>query len=413
MSVSGFWNPNDIQDAGWGLVLPADTGPELRDALRPLIDRRRAEAGERYRNLEYRPDESAAGFLARHGMGFGPANPDRVPYYILLVGGPDTVPQEFQSQLDIQYAVGRVAFDSPDGYRHYAERVLRAEDAGSPVDRVDLVAPGSANDHPSQLTIHWLMEPLASALREKGMRVETSLGSNATKARLKGLLTRVGAPGLLVFAGHGLGFPYGDPRQAADQGALLCADWPGLVGWSGPVSREHYLSGDDLADTACPGASIAVLYASYSAASPKHDSFARQLFREQIPIAPRPLVARLAQHLLGSPGDGPLAVIGMADRVWGWALNGVRSQGPTALIRSLLLKLLEGQRIGAAMEVIAERYAERASALSTELEEREFGKESDNQWLVDIWTAANDARAMILLGDPAVRLAPRATQSVA
>ena len=412
MGVREGIDASDVSTAGWGLILPADGGTEMREALRPLIERRRAQAGERYREFECRRSESASGFLARHGMGPGPADPDRVPYYLLLVGGLDAFPLEFQSQLDVQYAVGRVAFDSPDGYRHYAERVVRAEDAGSPAERIDLVAPGSADDQPAQLMMHWLIEPLASALRGRGMPVETTLGLAPTKECLMALLTREGTPGLIFFAGHGVGFPNGDSRQAAHQGALLCANWPGPVRWRGALPPEFYISGDDIPE-ACPGASIAVLYASYSAATPKHDAFAQQLRREQGTTSPRPLVAGLPQQLLGCPGEGPLAVIGMADRVWGWALNGVRAQGPTVLIRSLLVGLLDGQRVGAAMEVVAQQYAELAAALSGELEDRQYGKQSDEEWLVDLWTAFNDARAMVLLGDPAVRLAPRAPQSVA
>lgn len=287
------------------------------------------------------------------------------------------------------------------------QRVARAGDACPPVERVDLIAPGSAGDVPARLTQHWLIDPLASALREQGAPVTTAVGLQPTKAFLKALLTRKGSPGLFFFAGHGLGFPCGDSRQAAHQGALLCADWPGPQPTlrSGSLTPDLYLSGDDIADTACPGVSLAVLYASYSAAVPQLAG--ERLLPEAGPIAARSLIAGLPQHLLGSPGDGPLAVIGMADRVWGWAVDGPRREGPTTLMRSLLLSLLNGRRIGAAMEVANERYVELSTLLSDELEEIEFGKSNDPGWLADLWMANNDARFMILLGDPAVQFAPR------
>jgi hypothetical protein len=66
-------------------------------------------------------------------------------------------------------------------------------------------------------------------------------------------------------------------------------------------------------------------------------------------------------------------------------------------------RLLEGQPLGAAMEYFDGRYA----ALSTELTsalENAFLSPPDPYDLAEMWTANNDARGYIVLGDPAVRL---------
>jgi hypothetical protein len=402
-----------LSRSGWGVIFAYDADPAIREALQPLLDHRRALATQEkdhyYQEYSaargYRPGESKQKWLARQGVGPGPADPDKVPYYLLIVGDPDAIPFRFQYQLDVQYAVGRLHFETVADYARYAQNVVEAEtNPRTRTPRAVFFGVRNAADQATQMSADHLVQPLAAKLAGElsQWRIESVLAEEATKARLAALLGGAETPSFFFSASHGMGFPNGDTRQLAHQGALLCQDWPGPLQWQRAIPPEFYFAGDDVADSPALQGMIVFFFACYGAGTPRQDDFAHLTTGSPVEIAPHGFLARLPQQLLKR---GVLAIVGHVERAWGCSFVWKRAGEQLAVFDGSLLRLLQGQPLGRAVEFFNERYADLSSDLTSTLEEIKFGQPADDLEISGIWTANNDARSYVIIGDPAVRLA--------
>jgi hypothetical protein len=407
-------DPRKLEEAGWGIVFPVNTPPEIIEAMQPLMEWRRQQAGERFQVYSdnakgaVRPMtvDGKGTWLARQGAeNFGPVDPAKVPYYLLLVGDPAAIDYRFQYQLDVQYAVGRIHFDTPADYDQYARRVVQAEKE-SVRRRRQLAFFGVANegDPATRLSERHLVRPLAEYTAGVQLKngapweVQSILKEEATKARLNDLLRGDALPGLLFTASHGMGFPTGDARQMAQQGALLCQDWPG-PSWRQPIPEDFYFSAADLPSDANLLGLVAFFFACYGAGTPQWDEFYRAAFKDRGPVAEKPFVARLPQKMLA---QGALAVIGHVERAWGYSFV-VDNALSLEAFRSSLHALMDGAPVGYAFEYFNERYAEFTTDLTEKIQQEDWNP-VDPLEMATSWTATNDAKNYVVMGDPAVRV---------
>ncbi len=410
-------DPVKLDSAGWGVIFAPDIGPDIKEALKPLLLRRERQAGKYYKTYDAGPNPTKEGFLAGKA-GIGPADPKNVPYYLLIVGSPAEIPFQFQYNLDIQYAVGRIHFKDADGYAAYAANVVATEEAAEkaggvedgalPAKRLALFGVSQSGDTATERSAAELIQPLADKLPADltGWPLQLVVGSHARKDQLGRLMGGEETPSILLTASHGLSFPCGDELQLSKQGALLCHDWPGE---GHLVLPEHYFSDTDLSSGANLRGLIAFHFACYSGGTPEESnfSFTDSPFSRPQPLAPAPFISSLAQSLLAHP-RGALAVIGHVDRAWTTSFSW-SSLGQIQLYENTLKRLLEGHPIGWAMEFFNQRYAELAVEYADLYKARDELKPVDDTVFARVYRANNDVRNFIVLGDPAVKAVFRAT----
>lgn len=434
---------NDLAASGWAVVFPHARGGSpaaqrqaaIREALQPLLDHRRAMATRvherRFRDIAgpdgWRPGESRRAFLSRMGAAVaGPVDPERFPYYVLLVGSPTEISYREQYLLDVQYGVGRIHFDDLEQYAAYAQSVVDTEtDPPGGAPTAAFFAVENANDPATYASRRLLTEPLIACVRESiapasPWQLQTFLGEAASKQQLSSLLGD-SAPSLLFSASHGVGFPPGDPAQRARQGAILCQDFPGMG--TGRVLEEHYFAGRDIAANADLRGLISFHFACYGLGTPGRDNFAYDLRGRQASgsdartqpreLAPEPFVAGLPRQMLGRK-RGALACIGHIDRAWSASFLQAAPGGRAGVdahittFESTLLHLMAGHRVGLAMDNFNLRHAELTSELATVVEGiQKFDDNEEPRQIARLWLGALDARNYAVFGDPAARLEHR------
>jgi len=412
--LSLIGNPDELKEAGWGLIFPAnlDSAP-LRKALAPLIARRHGEACKNFRIFDgeagYIKDESASDWLERHGASLNIIDPDNgVPFYLAIVGSPSEIPFSFQYSLDLVAAVGRIDFRSLEEYEEYAAHVVAYESNDALTTKRDITIFATRHDFDAatQLFTDQVAKPLAfgegikPALGTKyGYAVNTYFEESATRENLKNILRgKDGTPSILFTGTHGMAFRASDPRQPDTQGALVCADWPGIP----PIDQSHWFAASDVPEDVKVHGLIHFFFACYGAGTPDMDNFNQLGTPKQ--IAPNAMTARLPQVLMTR---GALASLGHIDKAWASSFQAMGGAAQTQSFRNVIGLLMKGMRIGYATDLLNAEWGVLTTELDKKLERRALGLAVNDEQLLSIWIARDDARNYVILGDPAVKLRPQ------
>src|SRR5262249_51170570 len=131
-------DPNNLADAGWGIVFSRNTDPAVHKALEPLIKHRHHQVSDArlFKVFDgptaYRSGDTVTSWLSRSSVELAQVDPFQgVPLHLAIVGSPEQIPFEFQYLLDTYWSVGRLCFDTPTEYAAYAEQVVDYETAAT------------------------------------------------------------------------------------------------------------------------------------------------------------------------------------------------------------------------------------------------------------------------------------------
>ncbi len=401
--------PGSLAETGWGVIFPEHCDPKIVGNLMPLLCHRRAVAGSlvdnRFKILWHSAGLSKTEFLQQQGApGPGmPINPDRMPYYLLIVGSPEQISFEFQHRLATDYAVGRIYFDHPDDYGVYAQSVADWETRTSLSTKKELALFGVQNqdDPMTALSTRFLMDPLHAELKNlEGWNVQQYSGEATKKEQLARLMGGDQTPSLLFTASHGLCYRANSPFQRKQQGALVCREWPGPKGEKKVIARDAWFGASDIPEDANLHGLISFQMGCFTIGTPRLDALLGPDQSKDRYLASENFISALPQRMLAHRNGGALAIIGSVGRSWEYSFVRDRQEEQSASFKSCLAALADGMPVGFALSF----FTSRAPALAEELLNSHLDKGLSNIRRLARWTDYHDARTYAILGDPACRV---------
>ncbi len=375
---------NSIFHQCWGLILPKGSKLRQLGAVRELI-------AARAQVMKLRPERvfvaEVPATMSRDECTswiddvLGAVPESTRPRYLFILGDLDEVPFSLQRELAKNHFVGRVGFDTDDGYVAYIEKLLRWERTGKHWRRARTVFTSALDGTPA---IHDAQRNLVNPLRSRIARIRAAMDESdgrpsevfRTSALVdldiprggqpNRLLERAAAeiPTLLFSVSHGAAkqrrWTYQD--QLAMQGALSLGDGSRIS--AADVSEGAFLPGGLWLYFACFGAGTPATSV-YSHWLHQMRGDTRHVLRCLPQAGESPFLAALPKAALANP-NGPLAVLAHVDMVWSYAYRDYGAETVNRYERFLepLRMLVEGSRAGVALHKLRQAVSEVESEIA-------------------------------------------------
>lgn len=410
-------HPNDLAVQRWAVIAPeGPAGDELLARVQPLVEARQREQNAKVRVFRVPPAMNAdeAARWKRTVYQQSERHRKDLPRYQLILGDLDAVSQDLQVSQAVDGFVGRLAFDRPEQYAAYCEKLLAAERDGATSARAvfHAVRDGTAA---TELGNKGLIRPCLESARDlrgrgRGEFPAEPIESGGDEPDPDEFREAVRERGVLLSMSHGVGAPKGGWKDAAAQRA-----GQGAMSFG----RDHgALRGADLAGVPCVPGGVWLMFACFSAGTPTTSKYTRWLkvleehgelrgaldtVLASLPqLGDRPFVAALPKTVLADP-RGPLAFIGHVDLAWTYSFREVDLGRPilqTGRFVDPVAALLKGDRVGVAFDMLFRWFAQ----VSVDLGMLDAEDSPDPLRRARMWMLRQDLAGFTLLGDPAARV---------
>lgn len=330
---------------------------------------------------------------------FGVAK-NRLPRYVLIVGGPEAIPWSVQYALGTRHAVGRLPLTG-DALANYVHALLTDwQDHPVDVQAPVLWSVDHGGGDITTLMRKTITGPLATAMQGTLARMRHLTGADATTAELA---TALGErhPALVVTSSHGRTGPLEQPAVMAAQLGL-------------PVDVGLLTVPLETLDAAMPAGAVWYAQACCSAGSDGVSHYTGLLSPGTSVFATLTAVAGLGAgvapaplRLLGRPNP-VRAVLGHVEPTFDWTLRSVQTGQSLGgdIVKALTSNAFHGAPLGLAFE----DYRAGVGQLHTDWADLQqvlaAGDTSVRERLTWLRLTALDRQALVLLGDPTVTLPP-------